>query len=248
MADYGKTHAEQSADCPLCGGRGVVLRGDEAVSCECMTQKKADQAFRQAGLPKAMRQCRFDNFRFDFYTGEHLTRARKAFQEARDFAGRVMIDPAAVGLMLTGDVGTGKTFLAACIANEIIAQSGRVLFLIVPDLLDQLRASFDGDSQTREREIMDQARSVPVLILDDLGAHNYTEWVSGRIYTILNYRLNEQLPTVVTTNLTLPDIEDCLGNRAVSRLVLLCRQFRLTAARDIRHLLHKERELGGESA
>jgi DNA replication protein DnaC len=207
-----------------------------------MAQKRAELEFRRAGLPKAMRSCSFDSFRFDFYAGEHLARARKAFQAAREFAAQVRADPAAVGLMLAGAVGTGKTFLAACIANELIAYNCRVLFLIVPDLLDQLRASFEENSKVREQDILDLARSMPVLILDDLGAHNYTEWVGNRLYAILNYRLNEQLPTVVTTNLTLAEIEEYLGDRAVSRLSQLCRPFRLTAATDIRLQLSAERE------
>ncbi|MDR1070934.1 MAG: ATP-binding protein [Gracilibacteraceae bacterium] len=245
MAEYDGNYQAPDAVCPRCGGRGIILRGDTAVPCVCMEQKRAELAFQRAGLPKAMRACRFEGFRFDFYTGEHLTRARKAFQAARDFAAQALTDPAAVGIMLTGAVGTGKTFLAACVANEII---DRVLFLIMPDLLDQLRASFDEDSKTREQDILDLARSVPVLILDDLGAHNYTEWVRNRIYTILNYRLNERLPTVVTTNLMLSEIEEHLGDRTVSRLSQLCRQFRLTTAQDIRVRLSAERERVGEGS
>jgi DNA replication protein DnaC len=207
-----------------------------------MAQKQAEQLLRQTGLPKAMRACRFASFRFDYYAGEHLARARKAFEAARGFAAQVLADPAATGIMLTGEVGTGKSFLAACVANELIDHERRVLFIVVPDLLDQLRASYDADSGVREQDILDVARSTPILILDDLGAHNYTEWVCNRLYTILNYRLNEQLPTVVTTNLTLPEIEEYLGHRAVSRLFQLCRQFRLTAGKDIRVQLSVERE------
>jgi DNA replication protein DnaC len=108
-------------------------------------------------------------------------------------------------------------------------------------MLDELRASYSKNT-TSEIDLLDIARTVPVLILDDLGAHNYTEWTKNRIYSILNFRMNEQLPTVITSNLDFADMEAYLGDRTCSRLLQMCRAFRLTVEQDIRYQKYQKRE------
>jgi DNA replication protein DnaC len=136
-------------------------------------------------------------------------------------------------------VGSGKTFLACCIANALLEKGCSVLFLVVPDLLDYLRSTYDsnrGPGEVTEQEILDTACKVPLLILDDLGAHNYTEWVRNKLYSILNFRLNHFLPVVITTNINLEDLEEYLGERTTSRIYQMCRPYRLLVDIDIRVL------------
>jgi DNA replication protein DnaC len=116
----------------------------------------------------------------------------------------------------------------------------QVLFLVVPDLLDELRATYK--SEVNEMDLLDTARTIPILILDDLGAHNYTDWTRNRLYSIINYRMNEQLPTVITSNLSLDEMEDYIGVRTTSRIIQSSRIFRLTVEKDIRHQIYHERE------
>ena len=73
-----------------------------------------------------------------------------------------------------------------------------------------------------------------MLILDDLGAHQYTEWARGKLFTILNYRINHNLPTVITTNLSVEDVGEAIGDRAASRIIELCQPYMLEADVDIR--------------
>jgi len=77
----------------------------------------------------------------------------------------------------------------------------------VPDLLDHLRATYGPDSEVRFDERFEEVRDAPVLILDDLGTQNATPWAQEKLYQILNHRYNAQLPTVVTTNQDLADID-----------------------------------------
>jgi DNA replication protein DnaC len=83
----------------------------------------------------------------------------------------------------------------------------------VPDLLDYLRATYGPDSEVSFDERFDQVRDAPVLILDDLGTQNATSWAQEKLYQILNHRYNAQLPTVVTTNQDLEDIDPRLRSR-----------------------------------
>jgi len=75
---------------------------------------------------------------------------------------------------------------------------------------------------------------VPLLILDDLGAHNYTDWTRNKLFSIINYRLNYMLPTIITTNINLEDLEHFLGERTTSRIIHMCHPYRLLVEVDIR--------------
>lgn len=229
--------------CSLCEDRGIVLQGDVAYPCKCMHQKRLENMFRHARMARGLLNCRFENFKKEYYYGKdksYLESALKALQAAQEFVESSLRNSHGLGLMLTGPVGAGKTFLAASIANALMEHEKQVLFLVVPDLLDQLRATFKSDES--ELDLLDNAREIPILILDDLGAHNYTDWTRNRIYSIINYRLNEQLPTVITTNLSLEEMEEHLGLRTTSRLIQACRIFRMDVERDIRLQQYQERE------
>lgn len=234
--------------CPFCNDRGIILQGDTGIPCSCMVQRKLLNSFKYARLSRELMGCRFDSFILDYYkhgsTGntEHYLKAQKAFTAAQDFCQKASSNPHEIGLLFSGSVGSGKTFLAAAIANVLLERQIKLLFLVVPDLLDELRASFDPKSETSEFDLLDIARTIPILILDDLGAHNYTDWTRNRLYSILNYRMNEQLPTIITTNLSFDEIETHLGERTCSRLLQMCRVFSLSTEKDIRMQKYEKRE------
>ena len=103
------------------------------------------------------------------------------------------------GLFVTWAYGAGKTYLASCIANEIIKDEKSVIFGTLIQLLDLIRNSY-SDSEVSDKDYLNLYSSVDLLVIDELGKENPTEWVLEKIFLIVNNRYNNYLPIVITTN------------------------------------------------
>jgi len=97
----------------------------------------------------------------------------------------------------------------------------QTIFLTVPDLLDWLRYSYDAVDDSFERRF-EELRNVSLLVLDDLGAHNATGWAVEKLFQIIDYRYIRKLPTVVTTNLDLEDLDDRIRSRLQDPDLVTC--------------------------
>jgi DNA replication protein DnaC len=148
---------------------------------------------------------------------ESAASLRRAYQLAQDFARR----PDG-WLVFTGTYGCGKTHLAAAIANYCRARGQVAYFVVVPDLLDHLRATYSPDSRVAYDELFEAIRTAPLLILDDLGAHSSTPWAQEKLFQLMNYRYNARLPTVITTNLLIDDLDERLSSRMLDQRVSIC--------------------------
>jgi DNA replication protein DnaC len=233
-------------DCPLCRDTGWVLKEDGAQACLCKREQYLAARKKAAGLTKAMINQTFAKFRLQYYPeylhtdqgASHRQLAEKALKAAKRFTKDVIDGKADYGLLFEGEVGRGKSFLAAAIANELIIREVDVRFIVVPEFLDRLRQSYNEGSAINEADIERRVQNAGVLILDDLGAHNFSEWTRNKIFALINYRLNRGLPCVITTNLTLEEMKAIVGDRTVSRILEMCRIYRLLADDDIRVKIH----------
>jgi len=159
---------------------------------------------------KLLRNMTFDSFdckRVNLPT-EERENLERVFRTARKFAK----EPDG-WLVLMGSNGCGKTHLAAAIGNYRLRKGEPVLFVFVPDFLDHLRSSFMPESRTTYDELFERVRMAPLLILDDFGEQASTPWAHEKIYQVINYRYNERIPTVITTCLSLDDMEPRIGSR-----------------------------------
>lgn len=208
-------------DCPICHGIGFVSYdrpvGDpdfgRIVPCSCrrrLTEGERRSALLSRSNLRGYEEMTFERFNPDGRgqlspeERQTLTLAKNA---AMNFASR-----REGWLLFSGAYGTGKTHLAAAIANQAAADGIDVVFQPVPDLLDWLRASYSAYSDSYQ-ERFDRIRTVPVLILDDLGAESGTEWAGEKIFQILNYRTVNQLATVITTNAGLSELDGRIASR-----------------------------------
>ncbi len=161
-------------------------------------------------LPEGLRQETFEHFdyRRTELSREQQQNLEMAYELARDFARQ----PEG-WLIYQGTHGCGKTHLAAAIANARITAGEPVLFLVVADLLDYLRAAFGPDSRVSYARFFEDVKQSPLLILDDYGEQAGTPWARSKLFQLINHRYNARLPMVVTTSLSLDEMEGRISSR-----------------------------------
>lgn len=114
------------------------------------------------------------------------------------------------GLYLSGNFGCGKTFLLSAMLNELAKQGKRVAIIYYPEFLRALKETFGTDEDFKSK--FNYIKKVEYLLLDDIGAETLTEWSRDEVLgTILQYRMEEKLPTFFTSNLTINELENHLA-------------------------------------
>lgn len=142
------------------------------------------------------------------------------------------------GLLIWGGVGTGKTFMAACIANALIDQGVPVMMTNFARILNRLTDLYSGG----RNEYLDSLNNYPLLILDDLGMERKSEFSQEQVFNVIDRRYSSQKPMIVTTNLTLHElrqpetlVQARIFDRVRERCVPLC-----VNGRNLRQDLAKE--------
>ncbi len=232
-------------DCEFCSGTGFMIpnvptddpRFGKAVTCVCrqanIEATKGDRLvlYSQLGL---LTELTFDKFMPD---GLGLKpREQRNLTLAYNFVKEFAENPNG-WIVLYGGYGCGKTHLAAAVANHRIAQGHPALFINTPDLLDHLRATYSPNSSQSYDQRFEEVRNAPLLILDDLGSQNNTDWVQEKLYQIFNHRYNAKLPTIITTNEDTDSLDMRIRSRIedvsiARKIVILAPDFRRGGAED----------------
>lgn len=116
-------------------------------------------------------------------------------------------------LVFQGENGCGKTHLAAAVVNHRYQNGQPALFIVVPDFLDHLRSSFSPESKVSYDQYFESVKNAPLLIFDDFGKQTTSPWAREKLYQVVNYRYNAQLPTMITTNCTADELDSAILSR-----------------------------------
>ena len=159
------------------------------------------------------KEMTFDSFSTDSYYRDEAASLRRVKSAAARWA-----ETPENWLCLLGDFGSGKTHLAASIANQLHESGRDVFFYTITDLLDFLRVAFDPQSNSRFDKRFHEIQNVPYLILDDLSLASATPWAKEKLFQIIDSRYLTKLPTVVTVSDTMERLEES-SPRLATRLL-----------------------------
>ncbi len=213
--------------CKQCSGTGWIIKngenGKSAVRCKCQFETLKKEFFKNSGIPRRYRKCKFSNFKPETISQLKALKICKDFFKLYPFVDK--------GIVLFGDPGIGKTHLvSALLINTILYKGLKGKFVDFRNLLIDIKTTFDTkeSSQSLIHEVMD----VPLLILDDVGAERTTDWAKDILTTIVNYRYTRNLPTVITTNLQFNSplengFSSRFDERTESRIYEMCKIFRM---------------------
>nr|PZN67469.1 MAG: ATP-binding protein [Sphaerobacter thermophilus] len=200
--------------CPICKGAGF-LRVDAPVGspnfgrlipCECKIAEREERRHREIAEMSSLGA--FEGQTFETFDPD-VPGVREAYEAALAYA-----ENPDGWLFLLGGYGCGKTHLAAAVAHYVIAhQRMRALFLVVPDLLDHLRATFAPDQGATYDARFNAIRTIDLLVLDDLGTEHTTPWAREKLFQIINFRYNERRPTIITSNRNFDELDPRVASR-----------------------------------
>jgi DNA replication protein DnaC len=210
-------------NCQICGGSGWIFTEKDgkrfAKKCKCTFKRASQKFFEESKIPRRYRSCKFSNYQPQ--TAYQL----RALKVCREFF--YLFPFASKGVLLYGPTGTGKTHLSVATLRNVTLYKGlRGVFCDFRNLLVELKTCIDLKLPTAE--LLDSVRKAPFLVLDDVGAERNTEWARDILAEIINYRYTQNLPTFITTNLTLGDYSaDSFAakfdRRTESRLYDMCK-------------------------
>lgn len=134
------------------------------------------------------------------------------------------------GLYIYGDVGTGKTHIAYALHKNAPKAHIKTMFRNTVELFKDLRDDISRDSYSKTRPVENLTEYPGILILDDIGVEKATDFVLESLYLIINKRYNEMLPMIFTSNFSLDELSDRVGDRIPSRIAESCQVVHLQGA------------------
>lgn len=181
---------------------------EELVKSRKAKQARIDRLIGKSGIKRRFQQRTFEKFIAD------TPQKKQSYQLAKEYADTFPLHYAnGDGLYIEGTNGTGKTHLAAAIALQLIEEQGiPVICKTSSDLLLDIKKAFDNKEIT-ESNILNIYKTVDLLVIDDLGKEQCSDWSMSTLYSILNDRYEDLKPTIITTNYNSDDLLRALTPR-----------------------------------
>ncbi len=153
-------------------------------------------------MGERFQRAKFENFQITQYNERNLKLCRRYAERFDEMVAKKQ------SLLFWGNVGTGKSFAAACIANYLLDRGVPVMMTSFVKLLSLIQ---NGDE--KEADIISRLNSAKLVIFDDLGAERNTDYALEKIYNIIDSRYQRELPIIFTTNLTITEMKNETDNR-----------------------------------
>ena len=208
---------EPNYACPICQDTGYI--GNRM--CECFKLLLREEAFRRLSYMGMMKDADFHSLKLEYYPDtpdprgvSPRRRMAEVLEYCRNYAAD--FDEKSPSLLLRGATGTGKTHTSLAIAREVVERGFGVIYGPMQKLLHQLEKEHFGRDDGNSEDMMIDC---DLLILDDLGAEFSTSFYNSCLYNLINSRMLDGKPTIISTNLDKNEILDRYGEQISSRII-----------------------------
>lgn len=216
--NFEEGYLDDSPICASCGGSGYV----GSTMCECLRELCRQEQKKEISILAGGKEA-FSQFRLDYYPdridpkygASPRTIMERNFQNCRRYA--ATFAPSSGSLLFVGGTGLGKTFLSACIARTVADRGYSVVYETASHLFGKLEKARFSPSEESRREA-DKFSDCDLLILDDLGTEMPGQFVTAALYNLLNDRILDNKPMVVSTNLNVDEMARRYSAQIASRL------------------------------
>lgn len=201
--------------CPRCKDTGVV----DGMMCDCLKQLQRAMAYESLNMNAPLEKSTFDTFSLEYYKDDPraLHQMENVLQACKNYAAR--FSPGSPSLLFKGATGLGKTHLSLAIAGQVTEKGFGVLYGSTQTFAVSLeRERFDRPDPETPTDTNARLMSCDLLILDDLGTEFPSQYVNAALYHVVNSRMLADKPTIISTNLTMAELESRYTERFASRL------------------------------
>ena len=220
---YCDADLEPRYSCEKCGDTGYFEQQGRTVMCDCMKRELISCACEELNRTAPLKLSTFDSFNIELYGREKdaqtgvvpYIQMEKIYKFCKSYA--QSFTPASGSILMKGATGLGKTHLSLAIANEVIRRGYGVIYVSAPALLSKLEKEYFSRG-TDDSNTIQMLSDCDLLIIDDLGTEFRTQFSVSQIYNLLNSRLLQGKPFIISTNLTMAELEKAYSERFVSRI------------------------------
>lgn len=200
--------------CKKCEDKGFV----NGIMCDCFKELLKSLEYEKLCSNLPVNNCRFDNFKLDYYPDGIGTSPRRRMESVLDFCKTYAAEfsQKSSSLLLYGHTGLGKTHLSLAIAGKVVEAGHGVIYSSAQNLFNKLEKEKFGRSDGNTEE---NILGCDLLIIDDLGAEFTTQFTVSALYNIVNSRELEGKPTIISTNLTPEQLLSTYSERIASRIL-----------------------------
>lgn len=218
--DLPEDYLEVKHNCEKCRDEGFI----DGAMCGCMRDMMKKESYSKLNRMSPLELSSFETFSLDYYpenseSGQQSPKERMklVFNFCKKYSDN--FSKSSPNLIMMGNTGLGKTHLSLAIASEAINKGYGVIYVSAPNMVTKLEKekfqNYGRDSEESERHFID----CDLLIIDDLGTEYSNAFSNSAVYNIINSRIMMAKPTIVSTNLTMKELEKNYSPRMVSRII-----------------------------
>ena len=226
LASYNLTadYFEPKYRCKKCNDRGSFEENGKTVMCQCMKSLLIQCACEELNKTAPLALSKFENFNLDYYSKNvdekfgisPYSLMEKILKYCKKYAAKCSGNSGSI--LMRGATGLGKTHLSLAIANEVIKKGYGVIYVSAPQLIQRLEKDYFSHEKSDD-SIIEMLYDCDLLIVDDLGTEFKTQFSMAQLYNIFNSRMLANKPMIISTNLTLSELEKNYSERFVSRII-----------------------------